>query len=262
MSYVLAHTAALGLLAAGFWLPGYAFERALLRERDLGGLRSLTRICSGLGFWMVGSFLLAATGRLAPAGVGVLMAASAMAAAAARWRWGAAPRGAASGSGTFALAAALVSLPLFLLALSPHAPWDAAAYHLALPKHFIAAGGFRPVPMNVYSNWPLGTELLFAVAMLVQDHVLAKLLHFGFGLLSLHAVFLACRCSRPCSSWSAPFEGAATPTPLSCSRACAPACWPDSSSTDSWGPRRSARSPCRPCLRARAAGRPGPRCAT
>jgi hypothetical protein len=153
---------------------------------------------------MVGSFLLAATGRLAPAGVGVLMAASAMAAAAARWRWGAAPGGTASGSGYFALAVALVSLPLFPLALSPHAPWDAAAYHLALPKQFIAAGGFRPVPMNVYSNWPLGTELLFAVAMLVQDHVLAKLLHFGFGLLSLHAVFLACReFHRPASGWLA-----------------------------------------------------------
>jgi hypothetical protein len=194
MSYVLAHTAALGLLAGAFWLPGYAFERALLRARDLGGLRSLTRVCSGLAFWMAGTFLLAATGQLAPVPVGGLMVISAMAAAGARWRWGAAPRE----------ALALVSLPLLLVALSPHAPWDAATYHLALPKQFVAAGGFRPVPMSIYSNWPLGTELLFAVAMLVQDHVLAKLLHLGFGLLTLHAVFLACReFHRPASGWLA-----------------------------------------------------------
>lgn len=204
MSYVLAHTAALGLLAGAFWLPGYAFERALLRERDLGGLRSLTRVCSGLGLWMAASFLLAASGQLAPLPVGALMAVSAIAAAGARWRWGAAPRQEASGGGWFALALALISLPLFLLALSPHAPWDAATYHLTLPKQFVAAGGFRPVPMSIYSNWPLGTELLFAVAMLVQDHVLAKLVHLGFGLLTLHAVFLACReFHRPPSGWLA-----------------------------------------------------------
>jgi hypothetical protein len=58
--------------------------------------------------------------------------------------------------------------------------------------------------MNVYSNWPLATELLYAAAMLVGDHAVAKGIHFLFGVLTLFAVHLGCRTfHRRASGWLA-----------------------------------------------------------
>lgn len=104
----------------------------------------------------------------------------------------------------------LVSLSaIWLHALSPGVSWDASAYHLTVPRLYNEAGGFRAVAMNVYSNWPIGTELLFSAAMLGKDYVLAKLVHFGFGALTLAAIALACRPYRAetsavgCALWMA-----------------------------------------------------------
>jgi len=89
-----------------------------------------------------------------------------------------------------AIFAALV-LPCFVLAASPDVAWDAGVYHLTLPKLYIAHHGFRAVAMNVYSHWPLNTELLFAGAMLAKDHILATTLHWGFGILCLYGIHVS-----------------------------------------------------------------------
>jgi hypothetical protein len=97
-----------------------------------------------------------------------------------------------------ALAALLA--PLALLALTPTVSWDAGAYHLTLPRLYLEHGGFREVPLNVYSYWPQGVQLLYALALAVQDHVLAKLLHFAFGVATLWALAAGCRTfHRPAS---------------------------------------------------------------
>jgi len=151
----------------------------------------------GLGGWTLYLFVLAAAGWLN----GGWIAAGAVTGAVAggwtlfrRWRERRRYRLRFSGSAlAVAGVATAILLPLFLLAATPVVSWDAAAYHLTLPRLYLEAGGFRPVPMNVYSNWPLGTELLYAAALAVGDRVVAKLLHFGFGLLVLGGIFLGAR---------------------------------------------------------------------
>ena len=85
------------------------------------------------------------------------------------------------------LGAALVMVlaGLWLHALRPDVATDADVYHLTLPRLFLEHGGFYRVPWSVYSNWPLGAELLFAAAMAAADHVLASQLHFAFGVAAL-----------------------------------------------------------------------------
>jgi 4-amino-4-deoxy-L-arabinose transferase-like glycosyltransferase len=204
MSSIPIHVALLGTLAVAAWLPGYALERALWRGRDLEGLRALARICTGLLFWMACLFALASCGWLvAPAIYGV-SAASALAATAAHLRFRTAPRAIHGADLAFIAATLVFTSPLFFLSLDPQVSWDAGAYHLALPRRYIEAGGFVPVAMNVYSNWPLATELLFAAAMLVGDHVVAKGVHFVFGVLTLWSVYVGCRTfHRRAAGWLA-----------------------------------------------------------
>jgi hypothetical protein len=75
---------------------------------------------------------------------------------------------------------ALLVAALFLLSLTPAVGWDDSAYHLTVPRLWLEHGGFRRIPFNVPSNWPLSIELLYALAMTLQDYVLAKLVHLLF----------------------------------------------------------------------------------
>ncbi|HVS14550.1 MAG TPA: hypothetical protein VMV46_11545 [Thermoanaerobaculia bacterium] len=85
--------------------------------------------------------------------------------------------------------AAVVVLALVARALIPDVSWDADVYHLALPRLYLDHGGFYRVPFSVYSNWPLGLELLYAGALALRDFVVAKLLHLVFGLLAALAAW-------------------------------------------------------------------------
>ncbi len=82
-----------------------------------------------------------------------------------------------------------LTLVLWLQSIRPDLSWDANVYHLTLPRLFLEHGGFFAVPFNVYSHWPLGVELLFGLAIAVHDYVLAKQLHFVFGLLTLATLY-------------------------------------------------------------------------
>lgn len=183
----------MALLAAGCWLSGYASERIALRARSLGVLRAPARLALGAGLWIALTFALAAAGALRIEAIATAAVCVGLAAVGARARWPDSGESHTPSDAVFLGALALCAMPFLGLALSPEITWDAGTYHLALPKRFLAAGGFVPIEMNVYSNWPLGTELLFAVAMLVQDYVLAKLVHLGFGLATLWVVYCGCR---------------------------------------------------------------------
>ena len=203
MSDLLAHLIALGSLASAFGLAGYALERGLLRDAPLGHLRMLARAVLGVLAWMAALFWLTAAGALATTPVLGLAALCVAGAGLARIRFGGASAGEATGVG-FVLTAGVFTSPFLLLALRPEVSWDASAYHLTLAKHFLAAGGFEPLPFSVYAHWPLATELLYAAALAIQDYTLAKALHFGFGLATLWALYLGARnFQRAESGWLA-----------------------------------------------------------
>ncbi len=202
----------LGLLL----LIGIAYGSGeLLRRRFFGPLdtrlRHLTSLCLGLALWTLIPVTLAALQLLS---AGAVLGCLALGALAGLWRLRRSQRSEPSaahqvtapsdtaapsaplGRQDIAWLAALCGLvlaPIAALALAPTISWDAAAYHLTVPRLYLEHGGFRPVELNVYSNWPLGTEMLYAMGLLLQDHVLPKLMHFAFGLALLYAVFLGLR---------------------------------------------------------------------
>src|SRR5512139_1465784 len=87
------------------------------------------------------------------------------------------PRGAIE-SFALLLTAGFLALSL-LLCLAPETGKDALIYHLAVPKQYLKAGGFRFLPGNIFSNSPLLPEMLYLLALFLRGEVLAKLLHFG-----------------------------------------------------------------------------------
>ncbi|MEM7583433.1 MAG: hypothetical protein AAF560_08645, partial [Acidobacteriota bacterium] len=211
MAYLTEHTLAFVLLAAILWLPGYAIERSAARGARLAAeLRLPARFALGIGAWIVTLFVLASLGLLS---FTALTLGAVLAAAAALWarlRLAVEERpseaqGRPAAIGLLAggaIAAAL--LPLSFLAMSPTVSWDASAYHLTLPKLFVEAGRLQTVELNVYSYWPLNVQLLYAMAMVFSDFVTAKLMHFGFGVLTLVTAFLGCKAfHRSASGWLA-----------------------------------------------------------
>ena len=79
---------------------------------------------------------------------------------------------------------------LWLQSIRPDIGWDSNVYHLSVPKQFLREGRFLAIPMNVYSHWPLGVDLLFGWAMALRDHVLAKQVHYLFALFTAGLLFV------------------------------------------------------------------------
>ncbi len=233
MIYIAEHTAAFGLFAVFLWLPGYALERLAVERGWLGispELRLPARFSLGIGAWIVALFAMASLGLLHRP---MLLAVAGIAAVAALWtrlglssaqdqpsteqpRWWSIRSMLAGGDLATMLAGgdlakrlagsalATILAPLYFLALSPTVSWDANAYHLTLPKLFLAHDGFHVVPLNVYSYWPLNIQLIYAAAMAFSDFVVAKLIHFGFGVLTLVTLYYGCKTfHRPATGWLA-----------------------------------------------------------
>ena len=83
----------------------------------------------------------------------------------------------------FALAFALI------FALTPPTAWDAQAYHLVEGRVAIEQGRIAAPPDIVYFSFPSLVEMLFLAAMLLKGDVVPQLIHVGFLLLTLGAVF-------------------------------------------------------------------------
>jgi 4-amino-4-deoxy-L-arabinose transferase-like glycosyltransferase len=66
--------------------------------------------------------------------------------------------------------------PLFANALVPPYNYDAAAYHLAIPKIFIQQNSINYISFIPHSNWPLETELLFTLSLLIASETVAQLI--------------------------------------------------------------------------------------
>lgn len=182
------------LIAAVVFLLLYLTGRAVDRRRLAATgnrLDTVTlRAVLGIAVWVGLLFVLAASQLFTPAGIRWLAAALVLLAGVdlARRRPAlpqlARPRLDVAAVGTSILLATLVAVAvsLWLQVLRPLVAWDADVYHLTLPRLYLEHGGFYRVPFNVYSDWPSNVQLLFALALALRDHVLAKALHFGFGL--------------------------------------------------------------------------------
>jgi hypothetical protein len=190
VAYALVHAGLSAALLLGFWATGRAL--ALASRAPIGAMRLPFLASAGLGMiaWSSALFALAALDRLSPDGLRAAALAAAGAGLALAIRdalraRGRPPRPGKLGwretAGAACLAVALASS--FLLSLDPRVEWDADTYHLTLPRIFLEQRGFVRIPFFVYSTWPLATELLFAVALAVRDHVLAAGLHFACGAL-------------------------------------------------------------------------------
>jgi len=190
VAYALAHAGLCAALLLGFWVTGRALSCASRAPLEATRLPILS--CVGLGMiaWSAGLFALASQGWLHPAGLRAAAFAAAAAGLALAVRDALRARETAhlperpdwrESAGAACLAIALASA--FLLSLDPRVEWDADTYHLTLPRIFLEEGGFVRIPFFVYSTWPLATELLYALALTVRDHVLANGLHFACGAL-------------------------------------------------------------------------------
>jgi hypothetical protein len=192
VAYALAHAALTSALFLGLWATGRAVAFAARAPVGATRLPTAAHVALGMVAWSTALFALAATGALRPgwlrtgalaAGLaGLALILPRAAARARKVRMPALPASAAIRAAALALLAVALAA-LFLLSLDPRVDGDADTYHLTLPRIFLEAGGFVRIPFFVYSTWPLGTELLYAVALAVHDHVLAAGLHFGCGAL-------------------------------------------------------------------------------
>jgi len=87
----------------------------------------------------------------------------------------------------------LVALPLlfeFFRALAPAYDPDGLGYHLTAPKRWLEIGSLNFLPTLTFTNAPMGTEMLYAIALPLVGDGGAKLLHFGAGLLAAIGVYL------------------------------------------------------------------------
>ena len=86
----------------------------------------------------------------------------------------------------------LMGVTIFLAftgALAPPLNYDTLSYHLAFPKLYAKAGKIFFIPHNMYSNLPFGVEMLYTLALVIKDGILAKLIHFSIGILCVLTIF-------------------------------------------------------------------------
>jgi len=66
-----------------------------------------------------------------------------------------------------------------LLVLTPEIGKDALIYHLAVPKLYLRHHGFYFIHGNIFSNYPLHSEMLYVIGLFLQGDTLAKGIHFA-----------------------------------------------------------------------------------
>jgi 4-amino-4-deoxy-L-arabinose transferase-like glycosyltransferase len=117
---------------------------------------------------------------------------------------------------------ALLILPVMLISLTPPSDADALAYHVVAPLMFLTKRAIFPVLTNVGVNYPLGVDLLYAIAFAAGSDTAAGLIHFTFGLAATAGiyVFAAKNFSRQIGLlamvifWTSPVVGAVAGSPI------------------------------------------------
>lgn len=79
-------------------------------------------------------------------------------------------------------------------ALGPELAFDALWYHLSMPKIYLQAGRIFYIGGHLYySAMPQLTEMFYLVSIALGNEIIAKLIHFLFGILSLIALYKIAR---------------------------------------------------------------------
>ncbi len=88
-------------------------------------------------------------------------------------------------------------------ALGPELAFDALWYHLTIPKLYLQQNSifFIPNGLFYYSAMPKLTEMLYLAAIALHSEILAKLIHFSFGILTCFVIYKLSRkyMSKTCS---------------------------------------------------------------
>lgn len=85
--------------------------------------------------------------------------------------------------------AAFLVLYQLVIALSPPLKWDALAYHLQLPRQYLAAGNFLFIPENPYWGHPQIVEMIYTLAMSIHRAETAAVINWWVGILVLLGTF-------------------------------------------------------------------------
>lgn len=83
----------------------------------------------------------------------------------------------------------LIGLVNFLSCLSPEIRHDAYDYHLNVPNLYIITGSIHELTWHVFSYMPKYGEMFYALLMPVTHDVATRLVHFGFGLMTLRLIY-------------------------------------------------------------------------
>lgn len=89
----------------------------------------------------------------------------------------------------------LLALINLIGVLGPEYAFDAVWYHLTIPKIYLNNHSifFIPGSLLYYSAMPKLTEMLFLVGLAFNDEIIAKIIHFSFGILCIIALYIFSR---------------------------------------------------------------------
>lgn len=68
----------------------------------------------------------------------------------------------------------------FVGALTPPTFYDSLVYHLAIPLQYVKNHRIIKIESNIFSNFPQNIEMLYTMAIILYDDILANLIHFVF----------------------------------------------------------------------------------
>jgi len=88
-------------------------------------------------------------------------------------------------------------------ALAPPTAWDSLVYHLAGPRHYIAAGRLNHDLDLPYLGFPQAGSMLYLWGMLLAGDRVPQLIHLSFGVLTLALLPAVVRRVAPGRSWLA-----------------------------------------------------------
>jgi 4-amino-4-deoxy-L-arabinose transferase-like glycosyltransferase len=77
----------------------------------------------------------------------------------------------------------ILIVAIVVLCWVPPVSRDALTHHLALPKLYLAHGGFYEIPSISFSYYPMNIDLLYLIALYFGNDIAPKFIHFSFALL-------------------------------------------------------------------------------
>ena len=76
-----------------------------------------------------------------------------------------------------------------ILALVPPVSKDALVHHLTVPKLYLKYGCIYEIPFMRFSYYPMNLDLLYLIPLYFGNDIIAKFIHFSFGLLTSWLIF-------------------------------------------------------------------------